>query len=252
MEVLFPEYCVHCRRDLSPGWLIEKGRVRYWAKETPFLKYLCLDCLMRVRRQPLVCPVCGKERLDGSPHKRLCQKQSYLDRLIFVDFYANPVLKSAIKAFKFRSMRELAESLAEPLILRLQEEGWAQRLWERQAIVSFVPVSNWRRWARGFDQAEALAQVLAQNLGLSKKGLLIRKTLSVPQSRLQENTRAAVSQRQENIKGAFKPNLAPKPPKGLVVLVDDVYTSGATLQEAAGQLKRSGIQEVWGITMAKS
>lgn len=254
-EFFYPEYCVHCKRDLSEGWDIQRSRIRRRGKEAPFLQFLCLDCFLTLRPQPLSCPICGKSRPEGTPCARRCRKQSHLDRLISWTSYDRPVLRSALRALKYWGVQPLAQSLAEGLIRRLEEEGWAEQALSKQVLITFVPVASWRRKTRGFDQAQVLAEVLAQTFGLPLAPCLRRPGMAVSQVSFRGQRATAWQARQANVKGAFEivPSLQSSlKKKKLVWLVDDVYTSGATLQEAAYQLKQAGAREIWGLTLARA
>jgi len=112
-------------------------------------------------------------------------------------------------------------------------------------LVVPVPLSGKRLCWRGFNQAELLARKIAENYGLGlDANNLIRIKHKKPQAKLDE------VHRQENIKGCFVwrgNNLNKKN----IILIDDVVTTGATLNECAKILKASGAGEVWGLVVAK-
>ncbi len=88
-----------------------------------------------------------------------------------------------------------------------------------------------RYWARGFNQAEIIAEVCGETWGLPVRRALRRVRDTPPQSDL------PLAQRESNVEGAFS---ATKPLSGVWILVDDVVTSGATLRAASEALKRAG------------
>jgi ComF family protein len=136
-------------------------------------------------------------------------------------------LQQAIHTFKYRPRPGLAGALADPLCravasARLDLGG-----------LTFVPLHPRRRQQRGFNQAERLAVALAGRLGLRLVGGLTRVRPTPAQVGLSQ------PERQVNMVGAFEWTAAAPPPGGLG-LVDDVCTTGATLQAAADAVARAG------------
>lgn len=251
LDFLYPEYCVVCKRDLSPGWKISWKKVRFWGKEAPFLNYLCLDCFFKIKPRPLECPVCGKVNQSGFPCLRRCQKQSFLDRLIFYGSYADLKLQKTLKSFKYWNIKLLAPTLVQGLARRLEEEVLPQDFKPSDIRVSFVPLTAWRERLRGYNQARELALALSSELGLELIPALRRQGLRAAQSSIKGEQNQEL--RVQNIQGVFQTLPQVREIRSPSIwLVDDVYTSGATLQEAARVLKQAGIKKIWGITVAKA
>jgi len=116
------------------------------------------------------------------------------------------------------------------------------RLDESQTI-TWVPLARRRRRARGFDQAELLANALAHRAGLPVRGLLERVRETDPQAR------RSAADRRKALAGAFRV-VAPPPPR--VVLVDDVLTTGATAGACATALRDAGTSTVGVVTAARA
>jgi len=110
-----------------------------------------------------------------------------------------------------------------------------------------VPLHPLRRRERGFDQAELLAAALAEATRIAvRPGLLLRTRYTDPQIGLRPH------ERRENVKGAFELR-HPLPGSGVrVLLVDDVYTTGATLEECAGTLRKGGAGAVYALTVTRA
>jgi ComF family protein len=148
------------------------------------------------------------------------------------------------------------EGLLRDVVLRLKEhtgEGLAEilgRLWVAHARARFkelnadvvvpVPLHWWRRWRRGYNQAETLAQVIAAGLGLPCWPRCLRRVRNTPKQSLQSSP----SQRQANVRGAFVPRAGLALAGKRVLLIDDVLTTGATASEAARALRRGGAAAV--------
>ena len=109
-----------------------------------------------------------------------------------------------------------------------------------------IPLHITRQRQRGFNQSEVLAAIVAKYLELPLVKALKRIKKTKPQIDLPQELRA------QNIKGAFLVEERVHALKGKsVILVDDVYTTGATMKEAAKILKRAGAKEVTGLVIAK-
>ena len=103
---------------------------------------------------------------------------------------------------------------------------------------------------RGFNQAEMIGKLVAREWGLKYIPMLSRVRATPPMYGLNRR------QRKENVEGAFKINSPITNSQmctnwGTVILVDDVWTTGATMRECARVLKRVGVKEVWGLTLAR-
>jgi ComF family protein len=127
----------------------------------------------------------------------------------------------AIHAYKYRPRPQLVAPLAEPLRRAIVESGVSP------AALAFVPLHPRRLQERGFNQAERLAAHLSGRLGIPLLSGLTRVRATPAQVGLSQ------AERRVNLQGAFRWTAAQEPPQGLG-LVDDVCTTGATL-EAAGQ-----------------
>lgn len=109
-----------------------------------------------------------------------------------------------------------------------------------------VPMHWFRLGQRTFNQSEILAKALARANGFEYKPKTLKKVRrTMPQSRFEANKRAG------NLRGAFKARIEGKPPD-TIILVDDVVTSGGTLEECARTLRRAGVKHVVGWTLFKT
>ena len=114
-------------------------------------------------------------------------------------------------------------------------------------LVTWAPLARRRRWERGYDQAQLLAQVVAEELGLPLRSTLEKVRDTAPQSSLAEH-----SARRANALGAYR-CIGPAGVAGKrVLLIDDVLTSGATVSECARILLTEGAKAVFCATLARA
>lgn len=218
LDLLFPPWCIGCGR------------------EGEFICHSCRQSLLAIT--PPVCPRCGRPQPDGMLCPGCVNWQSAIDG-IRSPFVFEGVMRRAIHELKYRNLRALVEPLAELLYDYLMANPVPGEV--------LVPVPlHPKRWReRGYNQSGLLAGELGRHTGLPViDDCLIRQRLALPQARA-----ASVGERQSNVSGAFNcgdGRLAGKQ----VLLIDDVSTSGATLNACAGAIKSAGAVSVWGLTMA--
>ena len=148
--------------------------------------------------------------------------------------YDEPV-RRIVAAWKERGLRRLAPWAAE-IVVEIVPRPEAE-------VVTFVPADRDRRLKRGHHAAEALAKELALRWDLPLEQLLARTRPIRPQRGLDQVAR------RRNVRGAF---IASGDAPGSVVLVDDVYTTGATAHAAASALRRRGARRVEVVTFARA
>jgi ComF family protein len=174
-----------------------------------------------------------------------CKKRTHLDQLISICWY-HGVVRSVITTYKYgNSVRGLEKWIQRIIIQSIEPDLFPQR-----SIVVPIPLHMSRLRQRGFNQSEFIAGVLASYSGLEVNTTLIaRHKNTSPQSRI-----AATMDRKGNVKDAFEISLLLKETWSSthIILVDDVVTSGSTLQSCARAIKKQlpGVQ-VTGFTFAK-
>jgi len=184
---------------------------------------VCEDCWAQLRLAP---PLVDRLRSDQG-----------VDWACAVDRYEGR-MKEIIHALKYERRRSVAPRLGELM------RATGARLLKDADLVVPVPLHPRREYERGFNQAEDLAR----QLGLPVAPLLRRVIHTQSQIELPKE------QRRENVKDAFAFLPVPGsrlPVPGVVVLIDDVATTGATLDACATVLKRNGVKEVRALTAAR-
>lgn len=144
-------------------------------------------------------------------------------------------VRTIVAAWKERGLRRLAETAAAVVAERLPAPS--------ADLVTFVPADHDRRLRRGHHPAGQLAEALAERWQLPCEPRLVRTGSSVRQRGL------SLAERRRNVVGAFR---AERRLTGTILLVDDVYTSGATASAAASALRATGAERVDVITFTRA
>jgi ComF family protein len=153
-------------------------------------------------------------------------------------------LKDLILLFKYRHFGILGKNLARFAyeVLAEEEDLW----WDVDAIIP-VPLHPKRKKERGFNQARVIAKELARIKGVELvERCLVKIKNIVPQTSLE------AEQRKKNVRGAFRVKGEERLKGKIVLLVDDVYTTGSTLKECSRVLRKAGVKEVRALTVAQA
>lgn len=227
-EMLFPHQCVGCGKE---------GKIT------------CDDCndSMNARMKGVFsCPGCG----DISPWGSICMrcesgKKTHLDGLISGGVYSDRVARSLLHLHKFEGVVEAGRDVRRVFRDFIRIRRNIIRTIAMDAVVIPVPMHPIRQALRGFNQCDALAEVVAEQGGrMPDDSILIRDRIGMRQSELDH-----VQERLLNVSESFRSRQ--RIDGGKVVLVDDVYTTGATLSECARILKDAGAKTVWGVTLLR-
>lgn len=219
-ELLFPRRCPVCDEVLPVLAVRETSR------------FICPACRKKVERvKEPVCKKCGKP--IGEERKENCadcerKKHEFVQgKAVFA--YKGPI-KESLYRFKYGNRREYADFYAQET-LRYYEKWITDR--KIQVIIP-IPLHKSRQRRRGYNQAELFAKILGERMGIPvRTDLLIREKNTVPQKELSE------TERKNNLKNAFKitENIVQLT---YILLVDDIYTTGSTLDAAAHTLRQAG------------
>lgn len=204
--------------------------------------FVCSECVNKLQPQlEMICPQCGRGSIGGLVHTR-CTTAWGMDGLVAGMKYRG-LMQKIIGKFKYRYVSTLSDMVVEILF----SLGGVERLPGRDWVVVSVPLHTRREKWRGFNQAELLAEKIAGEWGHAYvPRALVRSRYTRSQMRLSRK------QRLENLVGAFgKGSSFPMLVGKSVLLVDDVWTTGATMRECAKVLKRGGVKEVWGVVVAR-
>lgn len=224
MSILFPERCACCGQVVPP------------------LTGCCSSCLKSLPAiEPPLCPFCGAgaEACTCGRHRR------HFDRCASPFYYEDPV-KQGILLFKEYGSAESAAFFAERMTEVFHREWGTPYL---DGIVP-VPMRKEELRSRGHNQSRLLAKALSERLDAPLNEILVKITATRPQKEL------TALERGGNVLGAFDvrgETLRSRALEGArILLVDDVITTGATLDECAKVLKIAGATEVLALTAARS
>lgn len=198
---------------------------------------------------PKYCVICEKEGeyLCLSCLAKTVSPFSSLDHnIIAAGSYQNYYLKEIIHHLKYQFIKELAAPLAN-LIIKSLELKFNKDFFNNQNIIIIpVPLHPRKLRQRGFNQAELIANLIGINFNLETKLALKKIRSTKPQMTIEEK-----NERLENLKNAFvcgdKNSVAGK----TIFLIDDVMTTGATLEECNRVLKQAGAKKIWKIVAAR-
>jgi ComF family protein len=230
LHALLPAPCLGCGQPLPPRGTTLGLCMRCRAALSPLPREACAVCA-----RPLAAHALPEDYRCGACRER----PPAFDRLLALWSYRSP-LDSVVRGLKFGRLDYLGGHLATALA-----DGLGDRLAGFDRVVP-VPLHWRRRLARGYNQAEQIAKPLATRLGLPCAPLLTRRRATPPQSLLGKADRLA------NLRKAFR---VPRPGevRGLhVLLVDDVATTGATLDAAARVLKNAGAASVTALVAGRT
>ncbi len=218
LDLLFPQWCVGCGKEGS---------------------FLCCSCSQSLPRiAPPLCPRCGKPQPGGILCPGCVGWQTEIAG-IRSPFRFDGVIRQAIHQLKYRNLRALVVPLA-----RLLRDYIITNPVPGDVLVA-VPLHQKRLRERGYNQSYLLARELGKLVGLPVvDDCLVRQRHASPQART-----SGVKERRSNVTNAFTCRNHELRDKK-VLLIDDVTTSGATLDACASALKTAGTVSVWGLSLA--
>ena len=232
LDAVLPAMCSYCRSPVGDSGI-------------PYFCHACWSDFSAV--QGPVCPSCGRpfgspEALTDSPeHECLsCRKEPpHFDQALAAGLFEGP-LREAIHLYKYRPLRSLGKHLSHWMAEQV-------RMTVPLDMAIPVPLHKKRLRLRGFNQALLLAHGVSERFMIPLNyDNLVRVRSTRPQVELSGRERA------ENVRGAFRVNDPSKISGKKILLIDDVFTTGATMNECAKVLKDAGAQAVTVLTLART
>jgi len=228
LQFLLPPQCHCCEKFLEEG---QQG--------------ICPDCLSKIRWiEPPLCTLCGvpflSREIENHPCGACLTRGKYFTMARAVGYYEGP-LREAIHRWKYEEKNYLSLFFGEKLA-----EGFC-RYWDPQSfdLIIPVPLHSKRLRERGFNQALLLVKELSRRTRIPySKRLLQKRILTPPQVNL------SGGEREKGVRGSFHIQRDEEIEGKSILLVDDVYTTGATVNECSKVLLKAGAERVDVLTIA--
>jgi len=228
LDLIFPVRCIGCGK---------------------FGNYICWGCLGTIAiKKNFECIGC-KRNIPFGQTCFLCAKTNSVDQLLIVADYKNPLVEKSLKFLKYKFISDLERPLA---ILMKKYLKWLTldkkyNVFEANPLLIPVPLHPKRLNWRGFNQSELLTKNLADTFQMEMADDIIERTTNAtPQADIKER-----EERLKNLNGIFKIINKEKIIGREVLLIDDICTTGATLNECAKVLKFSGATKVVALVIAR-
>jgi len=226
-DILFPIFCADCGKEGE--WWCSPCRRKY--KTTLITK----------------CPVCHRPSEFGAVCV-VCRPISSLDGLAaYLHYFEKQPAAVLIQKFKYQYAKDIIEvwkKIVSPIRF-----FWLENI--KLVAIMPVPLHPRRERERGFNQADLIAGIFKEKMSAEFPAIDFQINRDLIRQRFtQQQAKLTKEERLKNIEGAF--SWSGKECPKTVILIDDVFTSGATMQECAKVLKSAGAEIVWGVTLARA
>jgi ComF family protein len=228
LDAIYPQFCLNCNKEGS---------------------VICADCFSLIEiSEYTFCPFCSTPQRVFK--KGTCDKHQNksLDGLFSATPYSEALVKKLIYNFKYSLfLKTLSPYLAYLIIAHFISSQNQQILNSGEnSLFIPIPIHKNKKRKRGFNQSELIAKELSlvSNIPLNANVLIKTK-------KTQSQTKLTKEERAQNVKNSFKITNPEIINKKIIFLVDDVFTTGSTMFEAARVLKKAGALQVWGVTVAR-
>ena len=223
-DILFPSVCLGCAEDINDD------------------KYLCDLCRDKIFiNSAFFCPVC---RLRLADNKIICNHTNFPRYILgAATDYHDPTINNLIHCFKYEGFEKIAPLLSEFLIEFLDSAGFSTE----NFIMIPIPLHSSREKQRGYNQSKLLAEILSDKLNLELIDGLKRVKKTEPQAKAKK-----FQDREKNVSGCFTVLNQNQIENKNILLVDDVFTSGATMNEAVKVLRNAGVRKIAALVIARA
>lgn len=230
LNILWPLYCQACKEKLNLDSKV----------------HLCEDCFAKIKFNKLpFCKKCGRSleaNNSYSDYCRNCQKNEFNFERSYSACLYEGILKELLHEFKYNKNMQ-AGNILSAILLKFFEENFPE---EKFDFIVPIPLFAAKEREREFNQAEILARPISKKFLITlSKGVLVKLRPTPSQTTLTKEKRF-LSQ-----KGVFKVRRPEVFYKKKLLVIDDIMTTGATMNEAAFTLKKNGASEVYGLTLIR-
>ena len=222
LDLFFPKRCVGCRRVGS---------------------YICPRCFSKITPVPYsICPECTRPSMGGAVHAK-CKGKYTLDGLLVACRYEG-IVKKMLKQLKYApGITDMTKTIV--YASDYNKSISFNHFLSTNPLIVPVPLHWMKQWTRGYNQSALLSKEYSRLFNLPTAEVLQRHKKTKPQYGLGKEERAKNMADAFSLKQKFAFN------SETVLLVDDIWTTGATLRACATVLKKCGVKNVWAITIAR-
>lgn len=213
ISIIYPPKCIFCQKILNYSTLL----------------YICSDCYSGL-------PFAQMEVLATS-HKN---EENFCDGAVSVFQYTGVVKESLIR-FKFYNEPSYYKTYAKLIADRFAKMADINQY----DMVMSVPLHKYKEFSRGYNQAYLISKELGRELKLPENSRLIKRCRNTEAQSLLDKQK-----RSQNVKGAFTITYPEKVAGKSIILVDDILTTGSTLEECSRELKKAGAVKVFAVVVA--
>lgn len=229
-ELIFPPICLLCRS------IVEKPDGRF-----------CAKCITALTHDPhKTCPRCSSSVGEFADLSKGCPRCRD-DRFYFDSTFRMGPYEGLLREAVLRMKNATGEILAECLGILWVEQNQRHFKDAGAHVVISVPLHWWRKWQRGYNQSEAVAESIARQLGLAFEPRWLRRIRNTP-----HQMGLGATERRANMRGAFRTSRSADLKGKSVLLIDDVLTTGTTASEAARALREGGAVRIQVAVLAHS
>jgi ComF family protein len=228
VSLLYPAHCAHCGAQIEPR------------------EFLCGDCLENARRiEPPFCETCSQPfdgAIEGTFSCANCTQRHFDFDCAVSSFLSRGMVRELIHRFKYQHEYRLRHPLADWLAESLHDSRIQSRPFDFYVPVPLHPA---RLREREFNQAAVLADLLSRRSGKPVRDCLRRVRFTTTQTRFDRN------ERMENLRNAFVLRKNADVQGKHLLLIDDVLTTGSTVDECARVLRKAGAASIRVMTVAR-
>lgn len=241
LNIIFPSVCLSCRK--------------YLARDEEMIRRLCADCSTRLSFMPgFLCPACFRRlppETSAKEGQSICHPDSQFVLAAPLD-YSNSTARKLIHTLKYIGFKAAAEPLVSVLAEYLSVSIWNLSFDICNFILVPVPLHSSKERERGFNQALVIAEGLKTKLDIFREIPVITGALFKKEPSRSQTEQEDYASRENNIHGSFSLRNPELVAGKNIFIVDDVFTSGATMREAIRVLKSAGAKKIIAIVIAKA
>ncbi|MBN3040488.1 MAG: ComF family protein, partial [Candidatus Omnitrophica bacterium] len=224
-DIFFPRLCFKCMKKIPSGILCFECRNKIIFLNTCLCRLCCQE---KVQKNLQICRSCSKKALP-------------YDRLISAVYYREPI-SELIHQFKYNNHSFLCEFFSQILINHLKKSGWSSSGFD---LITAVPMHRDKLKYRGYNPPELLAKSLSNYFKIPFYNDIIAAVSCRP-----SQTKLNPEERLANVSKAFKVTRPLQNNK--IILVDDIFTTGATVLACCQKMKEEGARHITIVTAAKT